>query len=190
MGYVAIGCQFLVGVVFAIAALSKIRDTDSFAAFADAVRKLNIVPGKWVTRIAVGTVAGEAVVPVALLAAVPARGIAGSGALSVAGLTVALLLLLGFIGIIATSMLRGVRVSCRCFGGGGAAMGWRHVARNTVLSLVALVALGAEATGSAHPVEVGGAALAAAMGCVLALMVAFLDDLVELFTVGPNVTAE
>ncbi|RSN71327.1 MauE/DoxX family redox-associated membrane protein [Actinomadura sp. WAC 06369] len=183
MGYAAIGCECLIGLTFVLAALSKVRNGASFRAFVDAVRGLGIARNR-AGRVAVAAVGAEAAVPVLLGIA-----LAGSSALLVAGLVTALALLSAFTAVISVSMRRGDRVTCRCFGASGAPMGRRHIARNVLLSVAVLVALVSAVANPSAQIDAGGAVIAAAAGCLVALLVAFLDDIVDLFAVGPDVAS-
>ncbi|MEV5828000.1 MauE/DoxX family redox-associated membrane protein [Spirillospora sp. NPDC052242] len=185
MSYAAIGCESLIGITFVLAALSKVRDRASFNAFVDAVRGLGVTPRRRADRVAVAAVGAEAAVPLLLGIALAGR----TAAPLVAGLVTALALLTVFTAIILVSMRHGDRVTCRCFGASGTPMGWRHVARNALLSTAVLVALVSESASPGARIDAGGAAIAAATGCVAALLVAFLDDIVDLFAVGRDVAS-
>jgi protein-disulfide isomerase len=97
----------LVGaVVFGWAALSKIGDP---AATARAVRAFTLLPESLVGPVAHGLPAVELVLAVLLLAGLATRIV---GAVATAALAV-------FIAAIASAALRGLRIDCGCFGGGG-----------------------------------------------------------------------
>ncbi|MFJ4585173.1 MauE/DoxX family redox-associated membrane protein [Streptomyces echinatus] len=184
LGHVLLGCSILLGVVFTVSTASKVRDRTSFVAFIRSVWQLRLLPDRWVSSVATGVVAAEAVVPVALLVGhvgVLLDGWSPWRALVAAGLGLGLLLLLVFTAVIVRATRQGIRAACRCFGSSGAPLGMRHVVRNVLLAALAttgaVVALGAE-QGSVGPL---GSVVAAAAGALLALVFVVFDDMVELF---------
>lgn len=171
MGYFAVECEFLLACMFGTSATSRVRTAEPFAGFRSAVRALDIVPRQWSAPLAVGVVIVEAAVPI--LFTVPRRAF---------GAAVALALVVGFTAIIVVSMIRGVRVACRCFGASKAAMGWRHVYRNLALSAAALMALAHEFILPPAQVSIAGVIAAAGGAAVTALLLVHLDDLAVLFS--------
>ncbi|MEQ4304195.1 MauE/DoxX family redox-associated membrane protein [Plantactinospora sp. B6F1] len=166
MAYLMISCGVLLAVVFGWSAGSRLRSRAAFREFADSLAPL-------VRR--TGPVAGlltvaEALVPPLLLAA-PAWGFG---------------LATGLLGVLATGVALVVRrrleVRCRCFGGGPARLGVRHVVRNLSLFLVGGTGLlAALSTGAARPVDGAGVLLSAGAAVILATFVIHLDDIVELW---------
>ncbi len=171
MAYFAVGCEFLLAFVFVTSTISKVRTAEASAEFRSAIRALDVVPRRWSVPLAVGVVIVEASVPV--LFALPLRAF---------GAAVALVLLTGFTAIIVVSMIRGVRVACRCFGASTAAMGWRHVCRNLALSAAALTSLAHELILPPVQVSIAGVVTAAGGAGVAALLLVHFDDLVDLFS--------
>lgn len=172
MEYVLICCRLLVGAVFAVSAVSKVRDRGAYTAFLSAVGGL----APWVpppARAVVGpaVVAGELAVAVLL---VPA-------ATAVAGFAVAAALLAAFTAAIASAVRSRRRVPCACFGGGAPSpVGPAHLVRNGVLltgSLTGAV-LGLGASGAAP--EPAGAVAAVFLGLVAAGLVLLTDDIAGL----------
>ncbi|MEU9839996.1 MauE/DoxX family redox-associated membrane protein [Actinomadura sp. NPDC048032] len=168
MELVRIGCACLVGLVFAVSAVSKLRDLDGFARSVPA-----LVPA-WPGRarpLAIATTALEALVPPLLVAQVTAPF----------GFGLAAVLLAAFTAAVAAALRRGRRTPCRCFGPSSAPLGPRHLARNGVLLTCAV--LGALSPGGLPPA--GGVAVAAAAGLAGAVLIVSLDDIVELFARNP-----
>ncbi|MEV4220969.1 MauE/DoxX family redox-associated membrane protein [Nonomuraea sp. NPDC049725] len=145
MAYALLSCQVLIGAVFAVAALTKLRDP---AAFAASVAALRLVP-KGVASLVAGAVA-VAEASVAALMFLPRAGFALAAAL-----------LLGFCAVIVKS--RRSRVECRCFGAASGPLGPAHLVRNGLL--LAVAALGWAAVPAVHlDATAGGLAVAAFAG--------------------------
>ncbi|NYD48182.1 putative membrane protein YphA (DoxX/SURF4 family) [Actinomadura luteofluorescens] len=168
MELVRIGCACLVGLVFAVSAVSKLRDFDGFARSVPAL--VPVPPGR-ARLLAIATTTLEALVPPLLVAPVTAPF----------GFGLAAVLLAAFTAAVATSVRRGRRTACRCFGPSSAPLGPRHLVRNGVL--LACAVLGALAPGGLPPA--GGIAVAAAAGLAGAVLIVSLDDIVELFARNP-----
>jgi hypothetical protein len=174
VSYVEVFCRCLIGVVFLVSAVSKLRGGRQFREFASSLRGMRLLPGRLVAPVAAVVAAAELAVPV-LLAPLPVPS------LVVAGFALAALLLAGFAVAIVVVLRRGVQASCRCFGGSGAApFGWHHVIRNGVLTVVA--ALGGYAALGTSAVDLQALALTAPLGLVAALVTVRLDDIVDLFS--------
>ncbi|WP_214408627.1 MauE/DoxX family redox-associated membrane protein [Sphaerisporangium fuscum] len=164
MEYVRIGCACLVALVFAITAVSKLRD---FEGFRRSLPQLVPVRRPLLRPIAVAVVATEALIPI--LIAVPP--------LTPYGLALAGALLVAFTAAIALALRRGQRAPCRCFGASAAPLGARHLVRNALLIVVA-------ALGALLPAGVpvlAGTALAVVAGLIGAMIIASFDDIVDLF---------
>lgn len=178
MTHVGFAASCLIGLVFGISAVSKLR---SFGEFARTTRLLLIAvagprrPLSYTgTRsVSVAVAAAESAIPA--LALVPV--------LNPVGLGLAGLLLVGFGVGIAAAMRRGVRTSCRCFGASSQPLGARHLVRNAALLLVAVAGLTA---GPAGDIELAGRVIAAGAAAILAVLVFRLDDLIDLFTPNPS----
>jgi len=167
--YLALGCRALIGLVFAVSAVAKLRSRPAFRSFTSwlAALPLPLVRGR-PTMVATAMAGTEIVVVV--LVAVPASARAG------------LLLAAAVLAVLAAgvhiALRRGANAPCRCFGATGAtgaALGPRHVARNLLLCAAA-AAGGAAATGSAG--QPAGIGISLGAGAAVALVVIFLDDLV------------
>lgn len=170
MTYLLIGCQWLVGVVFLLSFVSKVRGRDRLSAFTAAATDLAPrLPAKVVVPL---VLVGEAVVAGTVVVPAMAR----------IGFSVAL----GLLGVFTVSMASAIRkrrlVVCQCFGASAAHVGPAHLVRNAVLMLGAgggLVApLGVP---SASTADVAGAVLAAVTGAVIAGITMLTDEMAELF---------
>ena len=179
MAYLVVGCQCLVGLVFLVAAASKLHSRAAFGGFGESLRQLPLVPKTLAVPAAVGVVVAEAVVPLLLVA--PAAGFAA------AGFAVALGLLSAFTATTVIALRRGARPPCRCFGMSEIPLGARHVVRNCALAAVAGVGLAGALQGGQRAVDPAGVAVAAVAGIVLAVLAVVFHDLVELF--GPRAAA-
>lgn len=162
----------LIGVVFAVSAFTKLRGGDAFRAFVSWVESLPVFPALTAGRgpaVAAAMAATEAAVVVAV--AVPASAVAG------------LLLAAALLAVFAAGSLvvarRGNGVPCRCFGASSVPLGRRHVVRDAVLAVAA--AAGAVCAGAgAGAVRPAGVALSVGVAATAAILVLFLDDLVDL----------
>ncbi len=163
-------CCWLLGVVFIVSAVSKLRSSTAFAAFTGSVGDMSLVPHALARPIALVVPIGEVLAAVLLL--IPATTFAGA--------VTALVLLTVFTTAITLVLRRGRVASCRCFGASERPFGSRHLVRNALLIAVALAAAAtsASAPGPAQPAAV---LLAVCTGTLGALLVVMFDELVELF---------
>ena len=167
----------MVGLVFFVSSTGKLRSRASLDAFVDSVRGLRLLPNglpNGLPRlVALGVVAAELGVCLALavpLAAATAVGLALAAGL-LAAFTVGVGLMVG----------RGAREPCRCFGRSSTPLGPEHVARNAVLTGVAVLGAVAATTATAGSAQAAGAILAAMAGLALGSIVIAFDDIIELF---------
>ncbi|MEU8660838.1 MauE/DoxX family redox-associated membrane protein [Actinoplanes philippinensis] len=167
MSYALIGARVLIGLVFAVSAVTKLRGRAAFTAFRASVADMRVVPGPLAGPVAAGVVATEAAIPVLLLAPATAD----------AGLVLAVLLLAAFSAGIARVLATGTAASCRCFGVSAAPFGRHHLYRNGALALTAAAGLAWPASAT----DPAGSAIVAGVAAVAALTVVMLDDIVELF---------
>jgi hypothetical protein len=168
---VDIAIRGLIGMVFLLSSASKLSGRRAYAAFVASVRELALLPARAASGVAVVVVVAELAIWFLLAVPVP---VAATGGFAIA----ALLLTVFAIGI-ASSVVRGARVRCRCFGASTTPLGFRHVVRNAVLAVVALV--GVLAVPMSGPVQPGGLVVAISAGLLFGSFVALLDDFVELF---------
>jgi hypothetical protein len=162
----------LLVVVFAVAAGSKLRSREDFAAFVASVPAFG-VRRSWARPVAFGTVVVEASV-VALLLCSPLVGTAGAGLWLSVGLLLALT-----IGVV-RSIRRGAGARCRCFGRAEVRLSARHGWRNGTLLLLATVAALIDPDLGTLPADQW--VMAVAGGVLLAAGYLRLDDLTALFS--------
>lgn len=181
MTYIALSCGILIFGVFLTALAGKLRRKAAFHDFVTSIREMGLFSRKVVWIVAIAVAVGESVTLVLL--AVPAT--------APIGLALAMLLLLGFTAGMGTSLRRGMRTPCRCFGASTTPLGPVHLVRNLVLAAVAATGLAAMAldTDVDRPPHLGGAAIAATAALVAVILVVRLDDLVALFRFPPTPTA-
>ncbi|MCX4774949.1 MULTISPECIES: MauE/DoxX family redox-associated membrane protein [unclassified Streptomyces] len=171
MDYLTVGLRGLVGVVFLVSFISKVRSRDAFRTFGAFLRDLRLLPTPLVRPVALGIAVAECAVCGLLAAPFPAP--------AAAGFTIAVALLTVFTAGIALLLRRGVRAPCQCFGESAVPIGLRHVVRNVLLAVLAGVGL--STAFAAGPPQVGGAVVATLAGLLLGGLTVSLDDLVELF---------
>lgn len=161
MQLIEIAIRTALGVVFAIAAASKLR---SRAAFDELVDTLPVRGPLRPTAVGAAVVALELAVPGLLLAQPQA------------GLLLAAALLGAFTAVMVATLRAGAPLTCRCFGASAQPIGAGHVARNALLLTAALGAawIGAADASPADPAE---AAVAMALGAIPGLLATRWDDL-------------
>ncbi|MFI1869955.1 MauE/DoxX family redox-associated membrane protein [Streptomyces jumonjinensis] len=173
METIAAACAVCLVVVFATAAVGKVRGASTFAAFVDTVKDLRLVPERWARGCARLLVAGETAAALLLLTA-PLAPRAGT-----AGFILAAALLAVFTTAVALTVARRTGVRCRCFGASASPLGARHAVRNGVLTVVALTgAVLAPAVVRVRPAE---ALLAVCAGTLAGALAVVWDDIVGLF---------
>ncbi|MFI7424881.1 MauE/DoxX family redox-associated membrane protein [Nonomuraea sp. NPDC049684] len=172
-------CRVLIGVVFAVAALGKLRGAAARRAFADSL--VPVLSAAGIGRrarhpVAAALITAEAAIPAALL--FPSGVTAGFMAAD------ALLVVLG--GGLAVALRAGVQAECHCFGArAGSPLAARHLVRTGVLLVVAVTGTAAS---WAAPVTPGAAPAVAAAGAAVvgAVVLIALDDILALFApIGP-----
>ncbi len=170
MTYLAIGCRALLGIVFVVAVIGKLRGPAAFAEFVASIQRMDVVRPRLVRPAAIAVVAAEIVTVLALSVPTPGAGVFafGSAAALLAVLTTG----------IAMALAGGNREPCRCFGRSEAPLGRRHLGRN--LALLAVAAVGLASSLSGTPVDRGVAVAVVVGGAVIGGLVVMLDDLVAL----------
>ncbi|MGN9838315.1 MauE/DoxX family redox-associated membrane protein [Nonomuraea sp. H19] len=164
MDLLLVACQILIGAVFAVAAFTKLRSRADLRSFAST---LVMVPER--LRLPVACVVATSEAATAALMAIPEIGLVLSG-----------IMLGAFSLVIAVTVRRGMRVSCRCFGPSVVSLGWVHLVRNVLLLLV--VALGGMAlTFTSGPPAAAALAVAIPAGLAGAVVFIVFDDIAELF---------
>ncbi|GAA2999984.1 MauE/DoxX family redox-associated membrane protein [Streptosporangium longisporum] len=174
MEYVLVCCRLLVGVVFVVSAVGKIRTRGGYASFRAAAGEL----APWlppVPRALVppAVVAGE--LAAAVLLAVPST--AG------AGFVIAVVLLAAFTVAIATAVRLRRHVICNCFGPSSTPVGPGRLVHNGVLLVASLtgVVLSFGTASVSVALEPAGVTAAAVTGVMGAALVLLADDMTELF---------
>src|SRR5579863_4975642 len=127
MPYVVLACRCLIGMVFAVSAISKLRSGRAYRAFTSWLGTLPRL-GTADTRPLAAAFAATEVAVVAMLA-LPWTWRAGL-------LSAAAVLAVFAAGAVVIAR-SGVRAPCLCFGAAAAPVGRRHVLRNAALSAVA-----------------------------------------------------
>ncbi|MEU7909467.1 MauE/DoxX family redox-associated membrane protein [Microbispora bryophytorum] len=165
MRHVELACQILLAVVFGWSAVSKLASREAFRRFGRSIEPLT-GGGTWP---AAALCAAEALVlPLVVVAPPVGFGLAaGLVAVLTAGVAVVL--------------RRGLAVRCRCFGGGEAALGTRHVVRNLALLGVAALGLAVAVLPGGAGVDGPGVLLAAGVALLAAALVIRFDDVADLF---------
>jgi hypothetical protein len=175
MTYAVLTGRGLIGLVFAVSAIAKIRGPRAYREFASWLAALP-VPLARARALAPVFVGAEAAIVV--LVAVPDVAVAG------------LALAAGCLAVMAAGTVvitnRGSGVSCWCFGPSRSPLGARHLVRESILLLVAV-------TGAVIGAQASGRDITSPAGIVLSLVAAltgatffvFIDDLIAIFDSDP-----
>lgn len=127
--WASLAARIVVAFVFGWAAIAKIADP---AGSVRAVRAYRILPEALVHPVAYALPSFELALAVLLLVGLATRWVGALAALSLAG----------FIGAVASAGLRGLRIDCGCFGGGGTVVHTHYlldIGRDSLLLLLALL---------------------------------------------------
>jgi hypothetical protein len=169
MVYLALACRCAVGVVFLVSVAGKLRSRPGFRAFVSWLAALPVPLVRGRPRAVAGVMAAaEALIVVLVALPWTAR----------AGLVLAAAVLAVFAAGTWLAMARGSHAPCQCFGVSASPLGRRHVVRDALLAVMAVVGAAAASSGGARP---GGVGVALGAGLVVAVFVVFLDDLAVLF---------
>jgi hypothetical protein len=181
MASVTVGAMVLCGLVLLVSSVSKVRSGTDYAEFVASVPAFGF-PARWARPFAAVTLAAEVVITTLLLPATVLLVVGGARWLAVVGLVLAV----GLFGVLTVAVWRAVArrtgAVCRCFGPARTVLGHRHVVRNALLLLVAILGL-ATPVGTVDPMAAAVAATAGALGAVLVIR---FDDLAELFAGSPQ----
>jgi uncharacterized membrane protein YphA (DoxX/SURF4 family) len=128
MGMVWFVCRLLFGAVFVYAGAQKMADP---AGFALVIFNYQMLPAKLVYGVALIMPALEVACGLALWVNSLARGAS----------VILNLLMVAFMGAMGLAMVRGLDVSCGCFGGAGAQVSKETMIRDAVILAVGLVAM-------------------------------------------------
>ncbi|MFI5912132.1 MauE/DoxX family redox-associated membrane protein [Dactylosporangium sp. NPDC051541] len=175
MGYLEVAARLLLATVFAVALFGKVTGGRAYAAFADSIARMRVLPARVARPAALASVVTEGAV--VLLLVLPWRWAAVAGFVLAAGL------LAVFAAAIAISLRGGNRAPCRCFGASATPLGRGHIVRNLILIVIALTGLAAAAAvgAGAGAIAIPGAVVAGAAGLVAGIVVTAYDDIVTLF---------
>jgi len=189
MAYLGLGCRCVIGLVFLVSAVSKLRGRAAFREFSAWLASL---PLPAVRRRAgvLATLLAAAEAAIVVLAAVPwTSGTTWAAWTAPAALSLAALTLAVFTAGTWVAIARGANQPCHCFGASATPLGRRHVIRDAALCLIAAVgaagtAAATGAAGAAGPIPANGEGIAVSLftGAVIALLVVFLDDLAALYS--------
>lgn len=164
----------MLGIVFVVALVGKLREPRPIQTLASALAA--IAPSGARTA-AAAVIAAEAVVVAGLATGV----IVPWAARLSAGLAAVLMSVFAL--AIGISLHRGVNARCRCFGTAGDALGWRHVVRNSIILVAAVIGAAAPPV-RLSALEPAPALLACLAGGLAGLLIIQFDAIVELF-LGP-----
>ncbi|MET0424954.1 MAG: MauE/DoxX family redox-associated membrane protein, partial [Actinoplanes sp.] len=168
MQYVLLACRVVIGAVFLVSALSKVRRPQAFTEFAGSVGALVPAARGAAPALAAAGIAAEFAVAAATLWGPSQRwGLAGAA-----------LLLLLFSTLLALAIRRGVTTPCRCLGASPQPPGAPQLIRNAVLLAGCATGLLGSSAAAVHP---AGAAVALGAAAVLVLLAVGADDLATLF---------
>jgi hypothetical protein len=169
MAVLEIALRTVLGAVFAVAFVSKLRSRGAYAEFASSLGDIGWLDGP-LRRVAAAAVpAAEGAV--VLLLALPATVLPGFAA--------ALALLAVFTAVTSAEAARGHRVRCRCFGAGSARIGPAQIVRNLLLAAAAAAGLAIEPASHGNA-GAGGLVLALGAALLAALALVRWDDLAYL----------
>lgn len=167
MLYLEVCCRVVIGLVFLLAVVGKLRGRVELTAFAESLGSFGLRSARLRSALATSVITVEAVT-VVLLAVAPRLGLGLAAAMLVA-----------FTAAVATAKATGREVRCRCFGADGGLMGRTHLIRNGVLIVIALAGLAAAAATSAAVTTPHLGLLAATVSAAVlgAVALAHWDDL-------------
>lgn len=127
MAYLLSFCKLVLGFLFLVSAVSKLRDPDRFK---ETIIRFQIVTRARAVSAAVLVIGWEVVIAAFLLV---------GGAYLVVGFALATLLLLTLSLVLLSVIKRNISASCNCFGPGSEQVSYRSLGRNGFLGLLALV---------------------------------------------------
>jgi hypothetical protein len=131
---IGIFCHMALLLLFVASSVQKLSD---HTAFERSVKGFAIVPSGWIVPLSWLFLVGECLTVVGLLG-----GLLWGGALRVAGVLVALILLILFSGALISVIARGLHVPCGCFGAhNDRPVSWLHLLRNASMLVCGIVAL-------------------------------------------------
>jgi hypothetical protein len=179
-------------VIFGVSAFGKARSRAAMRSFATSLRGWRVLPGPLAGPVAVVVTCAEiAVVAGALVSlAISMSGMApATGAawrsLVVGTLGLAAILLTGLSVGIALALRRGPGATCACFGATERPLNAGHLLRDVILVVISIVGIALAVGAGSRAAVPPGTIVAVFAGGVAGLVVARLDDLIDLFGSGP-----
>jgi hypothetical protein len=166
--FLTIACRSTLAVAFAVALYGKAYRRAAFRSFAASLGELGLVSRPLRSPVAGLTVLAEAVALVLL----------AFDTTAILGLLISAAVMAAFSAGLGTSVARGRRRPCHCFGASSIPLSWLHVGRNLVLLGVAILGV---AAGPARSIDAAAAALTVLVGAATAALIIRVDDLVDLF---------
>lgn len=170
MHYVDYATRAAIATVFVVAASSKGRNGEAFSRFARSISLLGAAYQTHARVLALTIVTGEAIVPLLIL----------SPMTSSIGYALCIFLLSMFSIATARAVAARLHVPCRCFGADGSVLSLRHVARNGLIVLVALLVLLLRSSLHQSPGSGPGVLLAIGAGIFIGVCLVNWDELVFL----------
>jgi methylamine utilization protein MauE len=166
---VSLACRVLLGAVFAVSVISKVRGPAAWQSYSDWLRGMPLQP-----------LSGPAAPVLLVLAEVAVVGLVASP-FPVAGLVAGALLSLALTLGLAAAIRRGSWQPCHCFGTSSEPLSPQHVIRNGLLFTLAVTGLATAVSASAAAWPAGAqAGLAAIGGLAAAVLVIFFSDIADL----------
>ena len=185
MRVAVVGQLAALAVIFGSSAFGKARSRAAQRDFAASLRGWRVVPGPLVGAVAVVVTGLEIAVVAGALASLVASGAAGDAAwrsLAVGTLGLAAILLAALSVGIALALRRGPGATCACFGATERPLNSGHLLRDVVLVAVSISGIALAVGAGSRAIEPAGTIVAVFAGAVAGLLVARLDDLIDLFT--------
>jgi hypothetical protein len=172
--YLEVCCRVVIGFVFLLAVVGKLRGRAELTAFTESLGSFGLRSARLRSALATAVITVEAVT-VVLLAVTPRLGLGLAAAMLVA-----------FTAAVVATKATGREVRCRCFGADGGLMGRPHLIRNGVLVVIAVAGLAAVTSATTPHLGLLAATVSAAVLGAVAL--AHWDDL--RFALGTRQSAQ
>ncbi|WP_169745059.1 MauE/DoxX family redox-associated membrane protein [Cryptosporangium arvum] len=184
MRVAVVGLMAALVVVFGVSAFGKARSRAALRGFTASLRGWRVVPGPLVAPVAVVVVGLEVTIVAGALVSLVVPGAAGRVCAAVTSGLAAVLLAALSVGI-ALALRRGPGATCACFGATERPLTPGHLVRDVVLATACAAGVALALAAGDAPAEPAGVAVAVFAGAVAGLLVARLDDLIDLFSPRP-----
>ncbi|WP_214104516.1 MauE/DoxX family redox-associated membrane protein [Acrocarpospora catenulata] len=169
--YLLVFSGTLLAVVFLTSSVGKILH---YSSFTDSVRNMQLLPLGAVPSVALLIITAELVTVLSIV-----LGLMTSSTLLVYAFALPAALCVVFNAAIITVIRRGSSVACNCFGRQASEFSTRHVVRNTLLAVAAVVGMLSADVGLGP--WTAGTGITIVAGLVLSFLVVLMDDLADLF---------